>query len=262
MRYCIKFSAIVVDTTKDSLWYMARTRCKMWDCEYCAERNKDAWRKHIVKGIEKIGRLSTWWFITITAHRKAHKAKTQNATLKNLQRGLTLLYGRLRHERKPKTPKLEYCRVFEKHKKDTIHAHFILCGIFRSQNGQFDKDGNDCGMLRWLKDNCAQIGLGYMVSIKPIRCEAGYTGKRVAGYVTKYMTKQSQSFLAFPPKVRRIQCSHAFGALKVVNEQYAFHIKSAIFPEELEQREVFDLNLNRKVQLSDCDKDGYYPPEV
>jgi len=241
---------------------MARTRCKMWDCEYCAERNKVAWRKHLILGIEAIGRLTSWWFVTITAHRKAHKAKTNLSTLKNMQSGLRRLYFRLRHEQKRKTGKLEYCRVFEHHKTGKIHAHLILCAVFRSQNGELDKFGNDLGMLRWLKDNASECGMGYEVSVKPIICSNGYSAMRVAWYVTKYMTKKSQSFLAFPPHVRRIQCSHSFGALQNANDTYTFHIKSAIFPDEIVDRNVTDLNLNKTIVLADFDKTGYYPEEV
>lgn len=259
---CENFRGIVADTTDSRQWYMARVRCKMWSCELCSQINRSQWRAHIIDKINKIGTFGKWWFITVTAHRRAHKAINQRSTLSNLQRGLKTLYDRLRREIVAGTEKLEYVRVYEHHKTGKIHAHLIVRGTFTAQTGELDKKGNDKGLTRWLKDNSAACGLGFQSSAKPIRSTSGVHSGFITSYVTKYMTKSAQGFKLFPKGLRRIQCSSAFGALKIPDSQYTWAMRSGIFEADVLKHHVLDVNLNRDVTTDDFESSHVYPPEL
>jgi len=259
---CENFRAIVADVTDSRQWYVARIRCKMWSCEHCAQINKSKWRAHIIDGINKIGTFERWWFVTVTAHRRSHKAQSAAATVRNLQRGLKVLYDRIRRIVVKGTDKLEYCRVFEHHKTKRAHAHLIMRGTFTHQTGDLDKKGNDKGMTRWLKDNCASVGLGYQASAKPIRSTTNVHAGFVAAYVTKYLTKDGQGFGTFPLHLRRIQCTGGFGALDERESQFTWTMKSGIYEDEVIGRKVTDLNLMKDVTTDDFETKHIYPPEL
>lgn len=259
---CENFRAIIADVTDEKQWYMSRIRCKMWSCEGCAAINKRRWRAHLIDKINKIGTFEKWWFITVTAHRKAHKSVSQMATVRNLQRGLKTLYDRLRRIVIKGTEKLEYVRVYEPHKTKKVHAHLIVRASFTKATNVFDKKGNDKGMTRWLKDNAASIGLGYQASAKPILSHIGVHSGFVTSYVTKYMTKDIQGGLSFPKGLRRIQCSSGFGALDERESQFTWTMKSGIYEDEVVGRKITDLNLVRDVTTDDFENSHIYPPEL
>lgn len=259
---CENFRAIVADVTDSRQWYMSRIRCKMWSCEGCSQINKRRWRAHLIDKINKIGTFEKWWFITVTAHRKAHKAIAQRATINNMQRGLKTLYDRIRRIVVKGTEKLEYVRVYEPHKTKKFHAHLIMRGTFNAASGTYDKKGNDKGLTRWLKDNSAQCGLGYQASAKPIRSNLGVHAGFVSAYVTKYMTKSLQGSFPYPKGLRRIQCSSGFGALDERESQFTWTMKSGIYEDEVIGRKVTDLNLARDVDTDDFEEHHIYPAEL
>src|ERR1044072_6889789 len=99
---CENFRGLaVVDGDDDTPLLVARLRCKMWDCEYCATKNRSIWRAHIIDTVNKLG--GNWLFMTITAHRNAHRV---GKTLINLKNAWKRLYDRLRYKFKGK--KVEY----------------------------------------------------------------------------------------------------------------------------------------------------------
>lgn len=259
---CENFKGIVADTTDASNWKMARIRCKQWNCEHCAPINRSQWRAHIIDKINKIGTFDRWWFVTVTAHRRAHKALKQVASLNNLQRGLKTLYDRLRRILVKGSEKMEYVRVYEHHKSGKFHAHLIIRATFTVQTGEIDKDGNEMGFTRWLKDNCASCGLGYQASAKPIRSKTGVHAGFVTAYITKYMTKASQDFKLFPKGLRRIQCSSGFGALKIPDSAFEWAMRPGIFETDILKHKVTDVNLDRVVTTDDFEDSYIYPPEL
>lgn len=259
---CENFRAIIVDLSDDRQWYVSRIRCKMWSCEHCAQINKSRWRAHIIDKINKIGTFEKWWFITVTAHRRAHKAVAQMATIRNMQRGLKTLYDRIRRIIVKDTEKLEYVRVYEPHKTKKFHAHLIMRGTFTEATGELDKKGNDKGMTRWLKNASAGLGMGYQCSAKPIKSLQGVHAGFVSAYVVKYMTKNLQGEFTYPKGIRRIQCSSGFGALDERNSQFEWTVKSAIYVDEVAQRVITDLNTGHQVTLDDFEEHNLYPPEL
>lgn len=259
---CENFRAIIVDLSNDRQWYMSRVRCKMWSCKSCAEINKARWRAHIIDKINVIGTFDKWWFITVTAHRRAHKALAQIATIRNMQRGLKTLYDRLRRILVKGTEKLEYVRVYEPHKTKKFHAHLIVRATFSHASNEFDKKGNDKGLTRWLKDNCASCGLGYQASAKPIKSGLGVHAGFVSAYITKYLTKSLQGDFTYPKGLRRIQCSSGFGSLDEKDSQFEWTMKSAIYADEVVTRRVTDLQTGQVVTLDDFEEHNLYPPEL
>jgi len=259
---CENFKGIVADVTDDRNWKMSRIRCKQWNCEHCAPINQRQWRAHIIDKINQIGTFDRWWFVTVTAHRRAHKAIKQLATLKNLQRGIKSLYDRLRRILVKGTDKLEYVRVYEHHKTGKFHAHFIMRGTFTVTTGELDKDGNEKGFTRWLKDNCAQVGLGFEATAKPVRSSMHVHAGFVAAYVTKYMTKSCQDFKLFPKGLRRIQCSSGFGALKIPDSMFTWGMRAGIFEADVLRHKVTDVNLDRDITTDDFEDTYIYPPEL
>lgn len=200
--------------------------------------------------------------MTVTAHRRAHKAIKQLATLNNLQRGIKSLYDRLRRILVKGTDKLEYVRVYEHHKSGKFHAHFIMRGTFTVQTGEIDKHGNEKGFTRWLKDNCSQVGLGFEASAKPLRSAIGVHAGTIAAYVTKYMTKSCQDFKLFPKGLRRIQCSSGFGALRIPDSMFTWGMRPGIFEADVLKHKITDMNLDRVITTDDFEDSYIYPPEL
>jgi hypothetical protein len=160
--------------------FIFKADCDMWTCAECAERKKNQWLIRAQRGSREIissGMALT--FATITSHRKL---KSSAATLAVFPRAWGKLYKRL----KRKTPDLKYLMILEHHKNGRIHAHML--------------SNCDCSK-RWLKDNAAQCGFGFMADIQPVTSE-----RAVAGYVTKYLTK-SLAGMELPQKTRRVRAS-------------------------------------------------------
>jgi len=259
---CLNIKGIVADLSDNHKWYLARIRCKQWSCEYCATVNKRKWRKHICEEIQTMDTHEKWWFVTITAHKKAHKARFKLATLRNMQRGLKRLYDRLRRQVVKGTEKMEYVRVYECHKTGKFHAHIIIRATFKSASITTDAKGNDKGFTRWLKDNCSALGMGNQASAKMIRVENYGHHVLVAAYVTKYLTKQAQDFGIMPKGLRRVQCSSGFGALDDEPKDHDFEIVTGIYKQDLIMRDIVDLNLHKTITVSDFGNSYIYPPEL
>jgi len=48
-EFCKNFDGLaVIDGDPDTDLLVARLRCGMWDCEYCARKNRAIWRAHII----------------------------------------------------------------------------------------------------------------------------------------------------------------------------------------------------------------------
>lgn len=188
---------------------MVRLRCKSWQCEYCAEKNRALWRSHLKKRIGHIG--GSWWFITITAH---ERSRSKDTSLANLRAGLDKLLKRLRRV----YGRIDYVRVYEVHQKGAFHAHLVVQGLSQRvarmdlRNGEiafrpFDTvpATRSWGIQTYFRRVAREVGMGYMVDVQAVD-----TIPQVVNYITKYMTKESQSF--WVKGLRRIQASERIGA--------------------------------------------------
>lgn len=190
MDKCENFSGIIsADDIERQVTYLANVRCKMWTCGFCAWKNAAVWRAHIIDTINRLDDpLRQWTFATLTSHRKM---RGPDASLKCIREGWKKLYDRIKRKY-GKSRKVEYIRVWEKHADGSYHCHVIFsCHVKK----------------KWLKNNAAECGMGYMADVQLITGHAG----RVAAYITKYMTKALD---AFPSGFRRVQGSRAFSLRK------------------------------------------------
>lgn len=211
-QFCPNFSWIVWRHNRLGETEMTRLRCKSWQCEYCAQKNREMWRSHLKKSIGKLG--GDWWFITITAH---EWNRVKAATLGCLRTGLALLFKRMRRVWK----EFDYVRVYELHEKSAFHAHLIISGLSprvahrRARSGErtfspaFDKGKSVWSLKTWFKKTARSCKMGYMVDVQKLNSVA-----KTVNYICKYITKQAQAF--DEPYLRRIETG---GRIKAANSR-------------------------------------------
>lgn len=258
---CKNFKGLaVVDGDPDTEMLVARLRCKKWDCEFCAVKNRQIWRAHIIDTVNKMG--GEWLFVTLTAHRKAHSDKR---TIENLKSAWKRLYDRLRY--KFKGQKLEYVWLYEKHTgtdakgqpKQTYHVHMILRAVVAGGNkwNARKKYWYHPEMHNWLKDNAAAIGAGYMAHAAKIEES---NGGLVAAYITKYMTKDAQNLQGFPRGMRRIQTSRAFGSPQTQESPLSWEFRAHLLRGDIARHvKTTDVSTGRTVKLEHFEKHELYP---
>jgi len=245
-QYCENFTGYLVGVrAKEAI--VIRTRCKQWDCPYCAEQNARQWRAIIIDAINKIG--GEWYMMTLTAHKNATKRAT---SLKNIQSGWGKLSDRIR---RIADKKAAYVRVYETHKNGRVHFHALT--NWTPLDYKPPKIKSDPGS-RWLKDNAVQCGMGHQVKIELIHGHAGLA----AAYVTKYLTK---SLAKLPPGVRRVQTSQDFRQpTDMTPSEYSWTVHEELYTRDLMELwsrgiDVIDLQLNLLITLDDCIRDFYEP---
>lgn len=160
-----------------------RAACKSWSCPECSMKNAKTWIAKIINGINEVG--GDWYFATVTAHRWHRGEKS----LTNLRTNWQKLRQRMARKARKTGLEMYYTRIWEHHKDASYHMHII---------------NNVAVNTKWLKDNAAACGMGFMAHSDEI-VNAG----QVAGYVAKYMLKQGKAdtLRTFPHGARRIECS-------------------------------------------------------
>jgi hypothetical protein len=213
--FCPNFQAIIL-AVEDKKILIARTRCKMWTCPYCAVVNQKKWRARIIEHIETSNESWTWF--TLTAHSK----KRGKASLDNLRRAWDTLMKRM----KRMYGKFQYCRVYERHKDGSYHLHAIASFHFGDIKERRAKvDGTRTKYSVWLKRNATELKLGYYTHADDIeRNHSGY----IASYVTKYMTKLSDTAYGEFGRIRRIQVSQGWTKWKADNQKM-WEVSSGVF---------------------------------
>lgn len=259
--FCENFDGLaVIDGDDDTEMLVARLRCGMWSCDYCANKNRLIWRAHIIDRVNKIG--GEWLFLTITAHRNAHKA---NKTVLNLKGAWKRLYDRLRY--KFKGQKIEYIWLYERHSSKTVsgkdktsyHVHAIVRASIPGRNAYSNKtkQWQHPEMHRWLKDNAAQVGAGFMCHCAKIDDS---NGGLVAAYITKYMTKDAQSLGKFPKGQRRIQASRGFGSPKPKHNGLHWEFRAHLLRGDVARHiKTTDVTTGERVTLRNFEGAELYP---
>ena len=167
--------------------YLYQPRCKMWSCPSCAGINKLLWQAKIGSGYDYYSGqgITDWRFITITAHAKN---KTAQQCLYVFPKAWAKLSARMRRKYKG----MKYVILPEHHKNGRVHWHMIAShGIEH----------------RWLKDNAANCGLGFMSESKEVEDNI-----RAIMYVSKYIGK-SLIDQEWPENLRRIRTSQKWPEL-------------------------------------------------
>jgi len=255
LLFCPKFNFIVWKQQSQKSIVMTRLRCKSWQCDHCAKINRDMWRSHLKKRIGKLG--GDWYFLTLTAH---ENIRTPAGSLDNIRKNLDRLFKRVRRV----WGKIEYVRVYEKHKKGAFHVHAIITGLSlrvqrkRAKNDQIHyKPCEDSaavgtwGVQTWFRRNCRQIGLGFMVHI--VRTE---TTAKTVNYICKYLLKACQDFNE--KYLRRIQTSQGIGS-PFERGSGDWNVVTSIWRGMLGDCELTDLNLKMTIPQSYWRDNIVYP---
>lgn len=209
-------------------------RCKQWDCDFCAQMNRETWVSHLINRLPKIS--DKWFLVTLTAHRNAHRAADRAAaTLKNILGAQDKFIKRVRRA----YPALEYVRVLERHKSGAFHVHFLATfGEVALSATEFR--GVASSGIRYrgsvytvIKTAAIECGMGYIVDVRPLvdGSLAWQPPALAARYVTKYMTKGNLAGL--PPHTRRVQTSRGIGSPKPGDSERVWALKTGIYLEDI-----------------------------
>jgi hypothetical protein len=220
----------------------------MWDCEHCATVNRNQWRKHLADFDRSHHCL--WTFITLTTSPESHRDQT---TLDNARKAWNTCYQALYRFNGRKA--FHYVRVFEQHKDGAIHIHALVDLRMDDENKV-----SNTGLVyapkftRYLKDLGADKWGAYIAHGVNIMGDSGH----VVLYITKYMTKQAQSFIA-SKGLRRIQCSQSLSMAKYTPSE-TWLLSGRLTLRDFYENDIYDVNLKRRLTEQDFD-DGLYPKD-
>lgn len=176
-----------------------RPNCKMWSCPYCAEVNRIQWVYKIKYGIEEyIKQGDKFWFVTLTTNRKI---RTFEKSLVAWRHGWDKLYKRMK---RVAVGDMHYVLLPElAPETGRLHAHMIINqsfgAVYSHTVKHADKPDEDKYKCRWIKDEPAACGLGYMNDIRPVH-NAGLAAWYVSKYVGKTLALQD-----WPEHFRRVR---------------------------------------------------------
>lgn len=143
-----------------------KTRCKRWSCPVCGPLNAWAASFRASAGAHALYDAGEpVQFATITAH----GALTAHQAYWVAPKAWKTLHTRLQRQIQPRA--LRYFAVPETDQNGRIHLHAIWnAGVSE----------------RWLKDNAAEVGFGFMDDVQDVHDSGG-----VVGYVVKYLRKNA-----------------------------------------------------------------------
>ena len=173
-----------------------RPNCKKWSCEHCSAK-RSGWLAILAAyGHEQLaagGKEMMFW--TVTSHRN----------IRTLRKGIFVwrkAWPKLRKRIQRAAENVSYFYVPEQHADGSLHIHLLVSASVTE---------------RWCKDNAAQTGLGYIGEYDAVR-----SANKAAGYVSKYLTKDSHK-LDWPKYFRRVNMSRNWPRPTPIekNEQWA-----------------------------------------
>lgn len=265
MNYCKRLKGVLLSLDfRLGFISLVRVQCKQWGCPCCAHKNARNWRAYLLDTFNKRFGHEAWCFFTITANKGAHKHSAE-MTIRNLQQVWKRLYDRLRRYY---GKRLEYVRIFERHKSGRFHMHILInCGleydkkgfVIRSKLDEFRHP--DC---KWLRLACCELGGGHRVHIRRVWDDATRTANvgLVVGYILKYMGKDMASF-AFPKHQRRVQTSRRVGspntnAKGIGTWQHQREISLTLL--RMSERPILDMTTGEVLTEASFEGEHYYPP--
>lgn len=263
MSVCTKYLKVAYTVTGPKKALLTRLRCKQWSCDHCAEKNANLWRYWLIKRLPEVS--GEWWLMTLTA---SSFTRTTEASLANLRDNIDRLIKRMR--RVFGTP-IEYVRVYEKHpSSEAIHVHFIVSGItpYVAVGCSAKLQEMAVGVLSrkwrsgiwsvktWLKITTQALKMGYIADIKRLEGDAQFA----AYYVTKYLTKDMQSFHV--PYLRHVQVTNGIGSPEF-EKTYTWipvsYITARTFDEP--NTSVTDIDTGEIIDNNYWENKGFYPSE-
>lgn len=256
---CKNYRAILKTSDDEKQDMFFRARCKQWNCEECAVTNARIWRAYIIDTLNKKFPEARWSFCTITIKKSVHKLATKQerilASVQEYQKKWNSFITRM----KALFGKFEYVRVIEMHKSGVLHIHFLA-------SVQFDDIVHTKSGLVYSKKFLSVVKgakFGYIANTQNLDTSKFHAGG-VAGYITKYMTKEKAEFhqAVHGLRVRRVQTSRNFGSPSNENENhYNWKIRSTITQDDLKRayasgKELYDLNRKRVLDWDDFTLDN------
>lgn len=237
---------------------LARLRCKMWSCDYCAGQNQRIWRAFLLKRLPEVS--AYWRLMTLTAH---EDDRTQAGSLANIRTNIDRLMKRMRRS----FGKISYVRVFEPHQNNAVHAHFIVSGLPDRVTRRRNKQGTvifsrakavssekTWGILTYLKHTCRALGMGYMADISPLVS----SHDKAVFYITKYLTK-AQSLIECR-NLRRVQTTRDIGSPKPESE-YFWRAEPFITARDFHPGDViYDITAGVYLEAEYWSEHDTYPP--
>lgn len=265
MNYCKRLKGVLTSLDfRQGFITLVRVQCKQWGCPCCAQKNARNWRAYLLDTFNKRFGHEAWCFMTITAHRNAHKHSSE-ATIKNLQQVWKRLYDRLRRFY---GKRLEYVRIFERHASGRFHMHILVntgleydkCGfVIKGKLDEFRHPHN-----RWLRVACAELGGGWRCHIRRVWDDQKRSSNvgLVVGYILKYMGKDMASF-AFPKHQRRIQTSRHIGSPATNAKGFGVwqhHREISLSFLYAAPKKIVDMTTGEILTERSFEGEGYYPP--
>lgn len=269
MRYCPRIKNLIASWDfKEGYLSICRMRCRQWDCEYCATKNADMWRAHLLHTICELMEDKRWVFVTLTVPPWAHKQHPFKS-LELLKKAWGSMYDRLRYKN---GGRLSYVLVYECHASGVFHVH-CLCDmgdVYDAYNVSINYKASYDERIEaekahpfgiWLKEKATDVSLGWVCHATRIR--EGDTGKdnaRLAvGYVTKYFSKGIGEVL-LPKRWRRLATSRDIGSPRSKSQKkYTWALKSAIHWKSAKTARIWLVSEDRTLGAQDFGDDGYYP---
>lgn len=261
MDFCTHYPLCAYARVSAHRVLFTRLRCGQWSCEYCALKNRDIWRAHLLDTLPRIS--DHWWFITLTAHEHLRSA---TASLKNIRENLDKLFKRLRRIFKH----VHYVRVYEKHPtSEARHAHLVACGLspFIARDVSRTKAITFTPLLErqahrgtwsirtWFKKTARECGMGYQVDCQKI----DNPGASI-GYVTKYLTKSFQDL--HEKGLRHVQTSREIGNPKT-EVVYSWKVVSFVTARDFLPGDVVcDCQTGEVIDSAYFEEHDFYPIEM
>lgn len=267
--YCKNFQGIVrTDEIAPYKLTLARVRCKQWSCLYCAQKNAQMWRVALTRQMIDKFPNEKWSFFTITVHLKEHKNLSEEERSRKSARVFRDNADALMKRLKRQHGNFAYVRVLEEHKQGGLHAHFVASFHFDDLKKEKRKD-KYVTISKSLKKHAIDCGFGYITHAENLIDKENneqWASKRVVGYVTKYVTKDSEHFTDFRSglNIRKIQTSRQF--ISPFNPKYkeqdiTWHIGFPIHVSLAEELDfsIYDLNRKKQLEPNDFAGNGHYP---
>lgn len=231
---------------------VARSRCKMWKCEYCAGVNRRLHQARLMHAVNELG--GSWSFNTFTASRY------KRGPVRSLQ-NIRGAWDTLMKRAKRRWGKFQYCRVYEPHADGSWHVHAVFSVIPEPIHKPKINDPRTWYSVDFHKW-CSELGIGYIINNQHIR--EGQPAL-VAGYLVKYMTKSVMTARQEEiGRMRRIQYSQGMPELPRNQPLHQWRLKAALWPEDIfnSNRQWVDVDTGEIITSDVFLESTYYPPEL
>lgn len=260
---CIRFKGIA-RASDDEKRYIAQLRCKQWDCAYCAFHNARQWRAALIHYINNSDHKQ-WSFWTVTVPKHIHNHDDTEARYSMSLAVIKACWDKLMKRAKRHLGKFEYIRVIEQHKSGAAHIHLLVSAYMPDSKLVTRSDGSQYHYSKWLKENAVACGFGYIHDCHNLTDENGehWHAGGVAGYVTKYITKDLAENDGFRKKVRinKIQTSRGIKRVNIESDMQ-WSLAPHIYEHELyiDDKPIFDVTTGQYVTKEHFRGQAVYPP--